>query len=160
MKFNAHNVVGWGIILKLVAWIDGPLNDCPECAQWDEWAEVEDLKEELDLIANRKRSSSLNLMDARPEKERRVSKAWWLEGVDTDRESMIKIRYLRFVTMPDNKRCDGRYRIPGDLDWASDNGIDINDPVALARWYGVSLEEYLTGQEWDDENLQKIRSIE
>jgi len=37
--------------------------------------------------------------------------------------------------------------------WVRDNSVDINDPVAIARWYGVSIEEYLTGQGWADENL-------
>jgi predicted DCC family thiol-disulfide oxidoreductase YuxK len=138
---------------ELVAWFDGPMHNCPECAGWDEWVEVEDLKGGLDLAANQKRRYSLDFVNHRPDKERRGSKVWWPEGTDMDREAVATMRYLRFVPMPDGKRYDGRYRLPGDLDWARENGVDIDDPEAMAKWYSVSLEEYLEGQEWADENF-------
>jgi hypothetical protein len=34
-----------------------------------------------------------------------------------------------------------------------DNGVDIDASAVMAMWYGMSLEQYLTGQDWTDENL-------
>jgi hypothetical protein len=36
-------------------------------------------------------------------------------------------------------------------------GIDIQNPEAMARFYGIPLEDYLAGQEWARENLARVR---
>jgi hypothetical protein len=42
---------------------------------------------------------------------------------------------------------DGRYILEGDLEAAREQGADPEDSSAMARFYGVSVEEYLSGQE-------------
>ena len=37
--------------------------------------------------------------------------------------------------------------------------MDTDDPVAMAGFYGVSLEKYQHGQEWARKNLPQLRSI-
>lgn len=59
--------------------------------------------------------------------------------------------------MPDGTRYDGRYRLAGDLEVAKVDKHDIDDPAAMAQFYKVSLEDYLQGQKWAEENLPKYR---
>jgi uncharacterized protein YjbI with pentapeptide repeats len=48
--------------------------------------------------------------------------------------------------MPDGGSYDGRYNLDGDLDFARWGQVDVDNPAAMADFYGVSLEEYLEGQ--------------
>lgn len=67
---------------------------------------------------------------------------------------------LRLATVPNSSRYDGRYNLPGDLEWAKDQeNRDITDPNKMAEYYGITVEEYLAGQEWAEEHLQKLRAI-
>ena len=54
--------------------------------------------------------------------------------------------HLFGAIMPDGKPYDGRYNLPGDLAQAQWAKVDVNDPQAMANFYGVSLETYLAGQ--------------
>jgi uncharacterized protein YjbI with pentapeptide repeats len=49
-------------------------------------------------------------------------------------------------TMPDGKVYDGRFNLVGDLGLARWAKADVNDPAKMAEFYGVSLDEYLQGQ--------------
>ncbi|MBC8330625.1 MAG: pentapeptide repeat-containing protein [Anaerolineae bacterium] len=44
--------------------------------------------------------------------------------------------------MPDGEPYDGRYRLAGDLELAQWANVDIYDPEAMAKFYGVSVETY------------------
>ncbi len=57
---------------------------------------------------------------------------------------------LRYATMPDGSRYDGRYNLRGDLEDAETDEIDTENSVAMANFYGVTLEEYRHGQKWDN----------
>jgi uncharacterized protein YjbI with pentapeptide repeats len=63
---------------------------------------------------------------------------------------------LRSATMPDGKPYDGRYSKERDIRDAQDSGMDIDDPEAMAAFYGVPLEEYLQGQAWHHESLPNL----
>lgn len=67
---------------------------------------------------------------------------------------------LRSASMPEGERYDGRFNLPGDLKDAQATGADLNDPAAMAGFYGVSAEEYLAGQSWAQENLAALRGVE
>ena len=47
--------------------------------------------------------------------------------------------------MPDGSRYDGRYQLPGDLANAKERKISIEDDVAMADFYGVPVDIYLSG---------------
>jgi uncharacterized protein YjbI with pentapeptide repeats len=48
--------------------------------------------------------------------------------------------------MPDGQRYNGSYNLSGDLEDAKKRGIDIKDSKSMAAFYGVSLDDYVTGQ--------------
>ena len=55
---------------------------------------------------------------------------------------------MRGSMMPDGNLYDGRFNLPGDYADACLLHIDLNDPAAIASFYGVTLEAFLFGQEW------------
>jgi uncharacterized protein YjbI with pentapeptide repeats len=55
---------------------------------------------------------------------------------------------LRGATLPDGRRYDGRYNLAGDLGDAHFMHIDVDDPAAMAGFYGVSIGDFLLGQAW------------
>ena len=63
-------------------------------------------------------------------------------------DQLAQTNRLWGATMPDGKPYDGRFRLPGDLAFAEWAKVDINDPKAMADFYGISLEDYLGGQEY------------
>lgn len=77
---------------------------------------------------------------------------------------LLKAKCLRYAIMPDGKRYDGRYRLPGDLEYSKIYGIqwDLKHHTLpgiaekMAAFYDVSLEEYLAGQDWARENSNLI----
>lgn len=72
----------------------------------------------------------------------------------------LRVAYsLRGSTMPDGKRYDGRYNLPGDLMQAAYNR-DIKDPSAMVDFYGVSIEKYKQGQTWYIEYAKYIKTRE
>lgn len=61
-------------------------------------------------------------------------------------EQLAQARRLFGATMPDGSVYDGRFNLPGDLDFAHWGRVDVNDPEAMARFFGVPLDRYLEGQ--------------
>lgn len=51
------------------------------------------------------------------------------------------------ATMPAGGIYNGCYNLKGDLSLAQWRNIDINDPQAMADFYGVESKEYVRGQE-------------
>ena len=59
--------------------------------------------------------------------------------------------------MPDGNLYDGRFNLDGDFFLADRDRVNINDPDQMAGFYNVSLEVYLSGQEWAKENLMNAK---
>lgn len=72
-------------------------------------------------------------------------------------EQLVYLHNLRGATMPDGHIYDGRYKLKRDLTWMQHSNVDVNDAEAAANFYGVSLEAYLNGQKWAEENLIVLR---
>lgn len=72
-----------------------------------------------------------------------------LRGVKNLRnEQLVQVGRMRGSVMPDGRLYDGRYNLPGDFVDANILHVDMNNPATIASFYGVSLEEFLLGQEW------------
>jgi uncharacterized protein YjbI with pentapeptide repeats len=61
-------------------------------------------------------------------------------------KQLSRARSLFGAIMPDGKPYDGRFNLPGDLAQAQWAKVDVNDPQAMANFFGVSTEVYLAGQ--------------
>jgi hypothetical protein len=61
-------------------------------------------------------------------------------------EQLMQAKRLSFATMPDGRPYDGRFNLPGDLEFARWGKIDVEDPEAMAYFLGVSVTTYLEGQ--------------
>jgi len=61
-------------------------------------------------------------------------------------QQLASVSHLFGAMMPDGKPYDGRYNLPGDLGQAKWARVDVNNPKAMADFYGVSLDTYLAGQ--------------
>jgi uncharacterized protein YjbI with pentapeptide repeats len=76
-----------------------------------------------------------------------------LETSQVTVEQLSKTYMMVGATLPGGERYDGRFRLEGDLYTDRALGVDVTDPQAMADRYDVSLETYLAGQEWADQNL-------
>jgi uncharacterized protein YjbI with pentapeptide repeats len=63
----------------------------------------------------------------------------------TDRQ-LSRAKRLWGAIMPDGTSYDGRYNLPGDLDFARWGGVDVSDPQAMADFLRVPLNSYLDAQ--------------
>jgi uncharacterized protein YjbI with pentapeptide repeats len=61
-------------------------------------------------------------------------------------EQLSQVTRLWGAIMLDGESYDGRYNLPGDFALAQWGQVDVNDPQAMADFFGVSLETYLRGQ--------------
>jgi uncharacterized protein YjbI with pentapeptide repeats len=59
---------------------------------------------------------------------------------------LARAKRLFGAIMPEGGTYDGRYNLIGDLEFARWGQVDVNDPAAMADFFGVSLEDYLEGQ--------------
>jgi uncharacterized protein YjbI with pentapeptide repeats len=73
----------------------------------------------------------------------------------SERQLMLAKR-LWGAIMPDGKSYDGRYNLPGDLEFAKWGNVDVNDPEAMSDFLGVPLEVYLRGQEQSQPAVEKV----
>jgi hypothetical protein len=79
------------------------------------------------------------------------------ESLNRSSRILIMAKSLSGATMLDGSRYAGRFQLSGDIARAKLHKINLQDPEAMAKFYGVSLEEYQRDQEWAQENLVKIR---
>jgi uncharacterized protein YjbI with pentapeptide repeats len=63
-------------------------------------------------------------------------------------EQLAQVGRMRGSVLPDGTLYDGRFNLPGDFADASILHVDLNNPAAIAAFYGVSPEDFLRGQEW------------
>lgn len=61
-------------------------------------------------------------------------------------EQLSKANQLMGAIMPNGKPYDGRYNLFGDLQRAKWAKIPVDDPQAMANFYGVTLDTYLKAQ--------------
>jgi hypothetical protein len=74
----------------------------------------------------------------------------------TDKQ-LVVTRMLRRAIMPGGSQYDGRYNLPRGIKEARNHNVAVNDPQAMADWYGVPLETYRQGQAWAREHLSDLR---
>jgi uncharacterized protein YjbI with pentapeptide repeats len=68
------------------------------------------------------------------------------DAINLTDEQLTQVKRLSFAVMPDGSPYDGRYSLPGDLEFARWGRVDVSDAAAMAYFLGVSLESYLGGQ--------------
>ncbi len=78
----------------------------------------------------------------------RLTKAKLLGVWDLSEYQLAKASRLRGARMPDGSVYDGRYSLEGDLNDAQILHVQIDDPQAMAVFYGVSTEQYRLGKEY------------
>ena len=74
-------------------------------------------------------------------------------------EQLIKVRNLRRAKMPSGKYYDGRFNIEGDFFLARQEGVNIEDPNTMAKFYGVAVEEYIEGQVWAQKSSEMTKIL-
>jgi uncharacterized protein YjbI with pentapeptide repeats len=60
---------------------------------------------------------------------------------------LTQAKRLWGAVMPDGSTYDGRYNLPGDIEFARWGGVDPTNVVAMAEFFGVELATYIKGQE-------------
>ncbi len=63
---------------------------------------------------------------------------------------LARVKRLFGAIMPDGGTYDGRYNLEGDLEFARWGQVEVSNPAAMAKFFGVSLEDYLEGQKTAD----------
>lgn len=82
-----------------------------------------------------------------------------LKGVKNLKDvQLIDTDIMHGATMPDGRKYDGRYQLPGDFAYALRKNVNLESDEAMAKWFGVSLTQYHEGQQWADQNLEDLRS--
>ena len=74
-------------------------------------------------------------------------KANFAGACNLEDKRLTRAKRLWGAIMPDGKTYDGRFNLPGDIEFARWGSVDINDPQAMADFFKVSLEDYRRGQE-------------
>lgn len=74
-------------------------------------------------------------------------KANLIEARNLTDQQLSKAKRLYGATMPNGEPYDGRFQLKGDIEFARWGRVDVDDPAAMAEFFGVSLEKYLAGQE-------------
>lgn len=80
-----------------------------------------------------------------------------LRGSSVFTSALAQADALQNATMPDGKRYDGRLRLPADVRRMTKLGRESAE--SIAKYYGVSVQEYTAGQAWADSELERIRGI-
>ncbi len=66
-----------------------------------------------------------------------------LRGARVTRKQLATASCLRGAILPDGSCYDGSFMLKGDMRDAQTVGVDTNDPVAMAKWYAMSYEEFV-----------------
>jgi uncharacterized protein YjbI with pentapeptide repeats len=74
-------------------------------------------------------------------------------------EQLAQASRLRGATLPDGRRYDGRFNLPGDSADARFLGVDHSNLESLADFYGVCMDDYTVGQQWALENRSVTRDL-
>ena len=76
-----------------------------------------------------------------------------LQGATVTRDQLAMADRLRGAILPNGSCYDGALKLKGDITDAQRDGIDVNDPEAMARWYAVPYDEFVRSHD-----LRKNRS--
>lgn len=63
-------------------------------------------------------------------------------------EQFSHVKRLWGAIMPDGSSYDGRYKLAGDIEFAKWGQVNVDDPRAMAEFFGVPLEIYERGQQY------------
>jgi uncharacterized protein YjbI with pentapeptide repeats len=81
------------------------------------------------------------------------------EALFLTKQQIAKTCGMSHVTMSDKTRYDGRYNLKYDIDLAIIQFGEIKlTPEEMALFYEVPLKEYLKGQDWAKDNLEKLKA--
>ncbi len=80
-----------------------------------------------------------------------------LLGAIVSEEQLAQTGWLRRSILPNMSRYDGRYNLEGDLAAIPLMDADTSDAEVMASFYEVPVEAYLEGQEWANNNLERVR---
>ncbi len=75
-----------------------------------------------------------------------------LSGAKVRHEQLRKTRSLWKAKMPNGELYDGRYNLQADIELFLKYSRNPNDPQEWAIFYGVSIQQYLSGQKWASAN--------
>jgi uncharacterized protein YjbI with pentapeptide repeats len=78
------------------------------------------------------------------------------EVKNLNNEQLVQVGRMRGSILPDGNLYDGRFNLPGDFADASILHVDLNNPAAIADFYGVSLEDFLIGQKWRQVHVPSV----
>jgi len=81
-----------------------------------------------------------------------------LKGALITDEQLATTYIMHSAMLPSGKLYDGRFNLPGDFDYARRKGVNLQSQQEMAEWFGVSLADYMKGQEWARENLPKMNN--
>jgi len=74
-----------------------------------------------------------------------------LTDAEINTEQFFQLNDLRRCIMPDGSLYNGRFALHGDIEWAKYHyGIDFMtmNMEEMAKYYDVSLDEFVAGQQW------------
>lgn len=80
-----------------------------------------------------------------------------LTGALITDEQLAATDNLCGARMPDGSLYDGRFTLMGDLEWARRKKINLDDPEAMADFYGVSVAAYMAGKTWWSANQDRFQ---
>jgi hypothetical protein len=80
-----------------------------------------------------------------------------LEEATVTTEQLALTSTMRWATMPDGSRYDGRFNLYHDFEVMPRKGFDASDAQQVANYYDVPLEIYLAGQTWAGEHLAALQ---
>lgn len=80
-----------------------------------------------------------------------------LDGAQVTIEQLALTSTMRWATMPDGSRYDGRFNLYHDFEVMPRKGFDAADPQQVANYYEVPLEVYQAGQAWAREHLAALQ---
>lgn len=80
-----------------------------------------------------------------------------LTNAQVTEDQLVTTDIMWKCILPDGSLYNGKYNLPHDFEVARRKNFNPDDPASMAEYYGVSLENYLAGQEWARENADKLR---
>lgn len=66
-----------------------------------------------------------------------------LKNAKVTRQQLKACRALQGTILPDGKMYDGSFQLTGDIDDAKACGFDVNNPVAMQKWFSMSYNEFM-----------------
>ncbi len=71
-------------------------------------------------------------------------------------EQLVQCYALLQATMPNGIVYDGRFKLREDVNYLETQLVDPKDIEQIANAYGVTIDEYLSGQKWHEEHFKEL----